>query len=526
MKKFIFVFILFTITATVSATAQTQVQARTDSQNAYLPPIFSDPHRIENIQKFFPKIDKMYQAYAEKKHIPGYAFGLMVDGKLVFAGNGGYSNLDKKTPADLKALFRIASMTKSFTAMAILKLRAEGKLQLDDPVEKYVPELKNQKLTEDAPPITIRHLLTHSAGFPEDNPWGDRQLAMSNPSFMKLVHNGVSLSNSSGSAFEYSNLGFALLGMVINRVSGMPYQDYIAENIWQPLGMKQIAWDYNKIPPTALALGYRWVDGHWQQEKMLGDGAFGAMGGIFSSLEAFSHYVALFQEAWPARDGVETGPISRSALREMQQAWRFNQLNNDLRFLNEGSSAPVEAYGYGLRWIQDTHKRTYVGHSGGLPGFGSNWFIMPDYGIGVIFFANLTYAPASEINLRVLHMLVKEAKLQARMVPVSEILNSRKKALVQLLPDWNGVEKQEEVEGSKIFANNFFLDESLARRKRESEVLFHKAGKIVRVGPVVAENQLRGYFILYGEKIRLKIRFTLSPEKDARIQEYHIEEIS
>ncbi|MFX5714303.1 serine hydrolase, partial [Acinetobacter baumannii] len=68
-------------------------------------------------------------------------------------------------------------MSKSFTAMAILKLRDEGKLKLDDPVYNYIPELKDQALTKDAAPITIRHLLTHSAGFPEDNPWGDRQLA-------------------------------------------------------------------------------------------------------------------------------------------------------------------------------------------------------------------------------------------------------------------------------------------------------------------------------------------------------------
>ena len=75
-------------------------------------------------------------------------------------------------------MFRIASMTKSFTAMAILKLRDEGKLSLDDPAERYVPELKALKYpTTDSPRITIRHLLSHAEGFPEDNPWGDQQLA-------------------------------------------------------------------------------------------------------------------------------------------------------------------------------------------------------------------------------------------------------------------------------------------------------------------------------------------------------------
>ena len=86
--------------------------------------------------------------------------------------------MPSKAPVDADTVFRIASMTKSFTAMAILKLRDEGKLSLDDPAEKYVPEMKGLVYpTSDSPKITIRHLLSHAEGFPEDNPWGDQQLA-------------------------------------------------------------------------------------------------------------------------------------------------------------------------------------------------------------------------------------------------------------------------------------------------------------------------------------------------------------
>lgn len=490
------------------------------SPNAYLSPLFEDPNRLEKIQSFYPQIAKMVQVYAEKKHIPGFSFGLMVDGKLAFAGSGGFIDLNKKTPTSVDSIFRIASMTKSFTAMAILKLRDEGKLQLDDPVNKYVPELKNQKLTQDAPAITIRNLLTHSAGFPEDNPWGDRQLSMSNKAFEKLITNGISLSNTTGTAFEYSNLGFALLGLVINKVSGMPYQDYIAKKIWQPLGMKQVGWDYSKISSPNLAQGYRWEHGAWSREDMLADGAFGAMGGMFSSIEAFSHYVALFQESWPTRDAREREPITRSSLREMQQAWQFNQLNSEFLFLSGEPSTMVEAYGYGLRWFHDGDKKTYVGHSGGLPGFGSNWLILPDYGVGIILLTNLTYAPAADINFQVLHQLVKEAGLQPRALPVSNILQKYQKVLIQLLPDW------QQAEASGIFADNFFLDFSLNNRKQESQALFKKVGKIISISPLVAENQLRGHYSLHGEQGSLKVRFTLSPERPARIQEYHIEEVA
>ncbi|STX29942.1 beta-lactamase [Legionella beliardensis] len=488
------------------------------SQNAYLPPVFEDSKRVEKIKELFPKILQIYQGYAEEHHIPGFAFGIMVDDKLIYSGSGGYSDLSKKTPASPKSMFRIASMTKSFTAMSILKLRDEGKLRLDDPVDWYIPELKDQKLTHDAPSMTIRHLLTHSAGFPSDNPWGDRQLSMTHKEFVSLLK-GISLANTTDSAFEYSNLGYALLGMIIDKVSGMPYQDYIATHIWQPLNMQQVAWDFAKVPAPELAQGYQWADGNWTQEPMLSDGVFGAMGGMITSLEAFSHYVALYQNAWPPRDDVETGPIHRSSLREMQQAWRFNQFNKDYKFLNGEPCPMVEAYGYGLRWLCDCEKKTYIGHSGGLPGFGSNWFILPDYGIGVILLTNVTYAQAADINMQVLHTLVKEAKLQSRKLPVSQLLSARQSALVKLLPDWKGVE------ASGLFADNFFLDSSIAARKKESEALFKKVGKIGQINPFIAESELRGYFIINGEQQDIKIHIALSPTNPALIQEYQIEAV-
>jgi CubicO group peptidase (beta-lactamase class C family) len=168
----------------------------------------------------------------------------MLDGKLVYSGAGGFADIEKKVPATTQTMFRIASMSKSFTAMAILKLRDEGKLKLDDAVEKYIPELKGQRLTSDAPVITIRNLLTHSAGLPEDNPWGDRQLADTDEELLSLLRNRVSLSNVPSVAYEYSNLGFAILGHIIKKVSGISYEEYIRKNIWQPLGMNQAEWEY------------------------------------------------------------------------------------------------------------------------------------------------------------------------------------------------------------------------------------------------------------------------------------------
>jgi len=136
---------------------------------SYKPSVFTEADRLKKIEATFPVIDKLYEEYAEQNHFPGLVYGIVVDGKLVHTGNIGYTNLKDKTETSSKSDFRIASMSKSFTAMAILKLRDEGKLKLDDPAYLYIPEMKGLKyLTKDATPITIRNLLTHSAGFPEE----------------------------------------------------------------------------------------------------------------------------------------------------------------------------------------------------------------------------------------------------------------------------------------------------------------------------------------------------------------------
>ena len=483
---------------------------------AYQPPVFKDGDRLQRISEYFPLAEKIYRDYAEKNHFPGYAFGIVLDGKLVYSGSGGYTDLDRKVPATTASMFRIASMSKSFTAMAILKLRDEGKLKLDDPVELYIPEMKGQRLTADAPPITVRNLLTHSAGFPEDNPWGDRQLADTDEDLIALIKKGISFSNDPSVAYEYSNLGFAMLGYIIKKVSGIPYSEYIAKNIWAPLGMASAQWEYTKVPAPLLAHGYRWINNNWREESLLHDGIYGAMGGMITSIESFSKYVAFHLAAWPPRNGAEEGPVKRSSVREMHQPWRFAGLNTNFRYPS-GRACPITtAYAYGLSWTRDCEGRETIAHSGGLPGFGSNWRIAPEYGLGVILFANVTYAPTTPPNNAVLDTLIRMAKLKPRTLPASQILTQRRNELVKLLPDFTGAER------SGIFADNFFSDYFTDVMKKDANEAYSKAGKILGIGDVVPENQLRGYFIIEGEKANIRVSFTLTPENPALIQEYHL----
>lgn len=491
----------------------------TQHVQSYHLPYFADDSRISKVLALREEIEKIYHEYAQKYHFPGYAYGIIIDNQLVMTGGDGYLDLKKKHTVSCESMFRIASMTKSFTAMAILKLRDDNKLKLDDPIDLYIPDIKKLTLPLDAPPITIRDLLIHSAGFPTDDPWADRKLQETEEQFLELLKKGVFFAHTPGTTYEYSNLGYTLLGYIIHKVTGMSYEEYINQYILQPLQAQDMQWDFTKVSALNLAKGYSWVNNDWKEEELLKPGIFGAMGGLIASIKSFSQYASFHLAAWPPRDELDRGPIKRSTLREMHQPWKFRGLLVD-EYPDGQQRIISSSYGYGLIWLKDNLERTYVGHSGGLPGFGSNWWIMPEYGLGVILFANVTYAPAFKINLDILDMLIKKAGLNPRQIPSSDLMKDRKKALEQLLPEWkNALE-------SPIFADNFFLDQSLEALKEESLRLFQKAGKIKTIHEVIAINALKGSFIVEGEKLNLKIKFTLTPDNPSLIQKYQIQEVS
>jgi CubicO group peptidase (beta-lactamase class C family) len=478
-------------------------------------PEFADADRAEKVKATAATADQKYREYAERQHMPGFAYGVVLDGELVYSGGFGLANLESVSPADTKSLFRIASMSKSVTAMAILQLRDAGKLSLDDPITKYLAETSALTyLTTDAPEITIRHLLTHSAGFPEDNPWGDRQLADSDEELMDFIENGVSFSNVAGIEYEYSNLGFALLGQIVQVVSGMDYRDYTRTHIFEPLGMNSTVWEYENASPEHLALGYDWLDDAWVNIPLEHHGSFGAMGGLITSVEDFTAYIALHLSAWPPRSDPDQGPLKRSSLREMHQPWRLASMVSDFRYPSGRECPSATAYGYGLRWMEDCDGRVLIGHSGGLPGFGSNWTMMPEYGLAVMSFDNITYGGTSTLNTAVLDAIVATAGLEPRRLPTSDVLETRKNQLVDLLPDWEGARE------TGIFAENFFKDSRLSDVVLRSRELFEEAGEIQGVRELVAENQLRGSFVLEGENTDILVFFTLSPERVPLIQQF------
>lgn len=483
----------------------------------FSPAYFEEDDRVEKIKALAPKVQELIEAHAEERHIPGIAYGIVVDNQLVLSGATGISNLAQEIEPDpQQTVFRIASMTKSFTAMAILKLRDEGKLSLEDPISKFIPETAALTYaTKDAPTINVEHLLTMTAGFPEDNPWGDRQLHEPDSMLIGLINSGISFSNPSGYSFEYSNTGYAMLGMIVAKVSGMPYQDYIRAEIFEPLGMENTYWEYDRVPDDQLAIGYRREDEEWQLEPMLHDGAYGAMGGLMTTIEDFSKYVQFHLSAWPPRNDEETGPVKRSSVREMHQP-QFPRLIANAKDWNDEDCPVISGYGYGLGISKNCKGTLRVSHGGALPGFGSNYVFYPELGIGLMAFCNLTYTSPWPYE-KLIKLIFEEVDPKERTLPPSRLLMERQEQVVQLIQTWD------ETLGNQILAENFFLDKSREKRMEETAEYFDKAGEIKEVELIKPSNQLRGEVKMNAENGTLWMFFTLSPETHPKVQAIYLD---
>lgn len=479
----------------------------------FQPSRFTSDDRAAQIASIRPKLHEVFKTYALEKNIPGIAYGIVVDGQLVIDSALGFINLEKRIPASTTSQFRIASMTKSFTAMGIMKLVEDGRLSLHDPAYLYVPEMRDMPyLTSDATHITLENLLTMTAGFPEDNPWGDRQLDETDQMLRDLLKGNPSFSNPPSFAFEYSNTGYAILGLIISKVTGMPYQEYISKNILAELQMEDTYWEFKDIPEERLVIGYN--PDSLTLAPMLHDGSYGAMGGLITSIDDFSKYVSFHLSAWPPRNDPEMGPVRRSTLRKMQQP-QFSRLYADAKDLNNNPCPVISGYGYGLGIAENCEGIRRISHGGALPGFGSNYVFYPDLGIGLMAFCNVTYTtpwPYEEIS----KILFEELDLKPRKLPVSAILNSRKNQIVNWFKTWD---KELEAE---VFAENFYLDSDRNTRISEFRPLLEDAGEIMQIGEINPRNQLRGSFELYGSKDSLNVFFTLSPEADPKIQALYL----
>ena len=500
------------ICAALSANPSSSV-AQAQLSSVAQPAEFEHPARLDKLRTAFPAIDSMMGAFAARTRVPGMGYAVIVDGKIAHIGVAGLRDVATRSPVDTATVFRIASMSKSFAAVAILQLRDAGRLALDDPASKYVPELRNLRLpTSDSPRITIRHLLTHSAGFPEDNPWGDQQLAITDEEMAAMMRAGIPFSTAPGTAYEYSNYGFAILGRIVANVSGMSYSQYLADRVLRPLGMNVTTLEARSVPAHRLAHGYRLRDGEWIEEAQLPDGAFGAMGGMLTSISDLGRWVGFMLDAWPARAGEDNAVLSRASRREMQQIARYSGASAASDSAGNVSLA-ANGYGYGLRVQQTCLFTTSVSHTGGLPGFGSLMRWLPEHGVGIVALGNLTYTGWNAVTTQALEALARTGGLVPRVPQPSPVLVERRRQVSQLVTAWN------DALADDLAAMNLYLDEPKDRRRAAIERIRAAAGDDCRNdGPFVVQNALRGRWRMRCSNGDLLVSITLAPTEPAKVQ--------
>jgi serine-type D-Ala-D-Ala carboxypeptidase/endopeptidase len=451
--------------------------------------------------------------YAATHHAPALVWGVMLDGQLALSGHSGA--LSDGRPPTTATVFRIASMTKTFTAAIVLRLRDDGVLGLDDPV----PELATAGPTADSPSITLRHLLSMQSGLTSDDPWADRHLDISPAELDAVVAAGPTFAIAPETGYEYSNLGYAVIGRVVERVTGERLQDVVDRVLLRPLALQRTTW--TQPDHDEWARPYRVEDGQpVAGGAPLGDGALAPMGGLWSTVDDIGRVMAWFDDAFPARDGDDDGPLRRASRREQQQVHRATAVVR-----SEGAGDGLDhtperidggGYGFGLQVIHDHRFGPIVGHSGGLPGYGSNMRWLPGRRAGAVALANSTYAPMRLLTRRMLEVLDDHRLVPPVVVPVSPVLQQAAQDLVALLNDWF------DDAADALFADNVALDESYERRAR-------RAGDVVSTHGWLTRQRVEASFATDGTVVasaadgrEVKVWLALSPHAPPRVQDYSI----
>ena len=321
---------------------------------------------------------RLYQAWVEAQMAhrgqPGVSIGIVHDQELIWAQGFGYADLEKKIPATPKTLYRMASNTKMFTALAVMQLRDEGRLQLDDPVARRLPWFKVRNAHPDGPVITIRHLLTHTSGLPREaalTNWTDVKM----PSRQQMI-DGLSSQETVlpvETQWKYSNLALTLAGEIVQAVSGQPYVDYIHKNILEPLGMTSttVVLPAEHRPRLATGYGRRMPGDARSLRPYLDTAGVIPAGNITSNVEDFARFASL-----QFRDGPRRGAqvLRGSTLREMHRVHWME---------------PSWRRGWGLGFhTWRLGERVLVGHGGSLPGFRTHTYISPADKIAVLVMTN------------------------------------------------------------------------------------------------------------------------------------------
>ncbi len=321
---------------------------------------------------------KTYYDQAMRKHgIVGSSFMLLQDGQVIAQEFFGMANQEKQQPVDENTIYHWASITKTFTAIAIMQLRDRGRLKLDDPIVKYVPELRAvHNPFGEMEAITIKQLMTHSSGFRAATwPWGgDKDWHPHEPKSWAQLAGMMPYTEilfKPGSKFSYSNPGIIFLGRVIESLSGEDYEVYIDKNIFKPLEMHHSYFDatpYHLLKHRSAS--YFLQDGKLTPARFDVDtGITVSNGGLNAPLSDMIKYLN-FLMGDARRTAIYDEVLKRSSLQEMFEPQIA--VEGDGTGQNRKDSMGLSFF------IEDNYSQHFIGHSGGQNGFISHFYLKPE----------------------------------------------------------------------------------------------------------------------------------------------------
>jgi CubicO group peptidase (beta-lactamase class C family) len=349
---------------------------------------------------------------------PSISYGVFDREGMLFHHGIGEFRRDGRAPA-LDTVYRIASMSKSFLIAAVLVLRDRGLLGLDEPVSSLVPQFVDP--TDDAGvalPVTVRMLMDNSSGLPEDNGWADHELGLDREAFLAVVASGLGFGDLPGAGYQYSNVGFWLLGVIVEDVAGVPFAEFATTALLEPLGLTDTRYDADDYPEadrSRIALGFGTFDegATWFDRPFVGTGIGGCAASMFSTIPDIARWSAWLSSAFDPANA-DDAVLSRSSRRLMQRIHTAMPSPAD-----RPDEQTVEGLGYGLGLMveHDVRFGTIVQHSGGLPGFSSNMRWHAASGVGIVVFSNTNGVrpgiPATGMLRAVLERLDEPARVVA-----------------------------------------------------------------------------------------------------------------
>ena len=315
--------------------------------------LFAQDEPARNVTPLFEHLNEGVQ--------PGAAVMVVKDGDIVYSGAFGYANLAEKIPIDAHSMFRLGSLSKQFTAMAIMVLADSGKLDYDDPLTRYVPEL------DDYPGITVRHLLTHTAGLPDYYDILDGSAGMPiNADMPGILASMDGPLFAPGERYEYSNPAYELLALIVEKASGQPFTAFMDQHVFEPAGMHEaLIYDQSEPEMENRAYGYEptadgfRIDDYDELNYLLG------AGGVYATLEDFF--------AWDR--ALDSGSVVSAAT--LKAGWTRHVLNN----------GDAIDYGFGWRLNQRRgHRR--MAHDGSWVGFRTSIAKYPDEKLTIVVLSN------------------------------------------------------------------------------------------------------------------------------------------